>query len=67
MFNSKEKMSYGDIQNELGLSDADMKECMMKLCNPRTGIIKKENAKKPVFGKDELIWLNTTYNSANIR
>jgi len=44
-----------------------MKESMMKLCNPKTGIIKKENASKPVFGKDEMLWLKVEYNSPNIR
>ena len=67
MFNNKEKLTYGHIQTELGLSDSDMKESMMKLCNPKTGIIKKENSKKPVFGADEKLWLHTEYNSPNIR
>ena len=44
-----------------------MKECMMKLCNPKTGIIQKENGRKPVFGATELLWLNEKYNSPNIR
>ena len=44
-----------------------MKESMMKLCNPKTGIIKKENAKKPVFDAKEKLWLDTNYNGANIR
>ena len=44
-----------------------MKESMMKLCNPKTGIVKKENAKKPIFGPNENLWLNPDYNSANIR
>ena len=39
----------------------------MKLCNPRTGIITKENAKRPVFGANEKLWLNAKYNSPNIR
>lgn len=67
MFNNKDKLTYSQIQTELGLSDNDMKESMMKLCNPKTGIIKKENAKKPVFGKDEKLWLSVEYNSPNIR
>lgn len=44
-----------------------MKESMMKLCNPKTGIVKKENAKKPVFGKDEKLWLHTEFSSPNIK
>jgi len=44
-----------------------MKESMMKLCNPKTGIIKKENANKPVFGENEMLWLKVEYNSPNIR
>ena len=67
LFNDNEKLTYGQIQSELGLSDTDMKESMMKLCNPKSGIVKKENAKKPVFGKDEKLWLNAEYNSPNIR
>lgn len=40
---------------------------MMKLCNPKTGIICKENAKKPVFGANEKLWLKAEYASPNIR
>ena len=44
-----------------------MKESMMKLCNPKTGIITKENAKKPVFGANEKLWLIPNYTSPSIR
>ena len=67
MFNDNEKLTYSEIQTKLGLSDTNMKESMMKLCNPKTGIVKKENAKKPIFGPNENLWLNPDYNSANIR
>ena len=39
----------------------------MKLCNPKTGIITKENAKKPTFLDDEKLSLNTKYVNGNIR
>ena len=43
-----------------------MKECMMKLCHPKTGILQKEN-KKPVFKADEKISINTKFQSPNIK
>lgn len=44
-----------------------MKECMMKLCNPKTGIIKKEDIKKPIFRADEKLRINHDFTSANIK
>ena len=41
------------MQTRLKLSDENMKDSMMKLCNPKTGIIKKENAKVPKFAPTE--------------
>lgn len=40
---------------------------MMKLCNPKTGIMTKENAKKPVFGKDEKMKLKMEYTNPAIK
>ena len=40
---------------------------MMKLCNPKTGIIIKANSKKPVFEPNEKLQLNLEYNGPNIR
>ena len=67
LFNSQDKMTYHGIQNKLEISDEAMKESMMKLCNPKTGIMKKQNAKVPKFLPDEEICLNGKYASANIR
>jgi hypothetical protein len=44
-----------------------MKESMMKLCNPKTGMMKKQNAKVPKFLPNEEICLNIKYASPNIR
>jgi hypothetical protein len=60
-------MTYQAIQNKLEISDGDMKESMMKLCNPKTGIMKKQNAKVPKFLPTEEITLNIKYASPNIR
>ena len=49
------------------MTDENMKESMMKLCNPKTGIITKENSKKPVFGTNEKLWLLPNYKSPSIR
>ena len=38
----------------------------MKLCNPKTKIIQKENP-KPVFGPNEKFKLNFNFESGNIR
>ena len=43
-----------------------MKECMIKLCNPKTGIIKKSD-KKPIFRPDEKLQINTTFVCPNIK
>ena len=49
------------------LSDENIKESMMKLCNPKTGIMTKENAKKPKFEPNEKLKLKLDYVSPNIR
>ena len=67
MFNRNEIMTFGEIQNTLKISDLEMKDSMMKLCNPKTGIMLKENSKKPVFEPNEKLWLNKNYNGASIR
>ena len=53
MFNSQSFVTAGIIKEKIGISEADIKECLMKLCNPKTGILTKENPKKPTFLPDE--------------
>jgi aspartate-semialdehyde dehydrogenase len=48
------------------LSAEDMKASLMKLCNPKTKIIQKENP-KPVFTPTEKFRLNLKFESSNIR
>lgn len=67
MFNSQEFISAGSIKEKIGISDCEIKECLMKLCNPKTGIMTKENPKKPTFLPDEKLKLNLKYQTGNIR
>jgi len=67
MFNSQAFVTAGIIKEQIGLSDADIKECLMKLCNPKTGILTKENPKKPTFLPEEKLTLNMKYQTGNIR
>jgi len=60
-------MSYKDIQEKCQLSDRDLKDAMMRLCNPKTQVLKKENAKKPVFEPNEMITVNPKFENNNIR
>ena len=39
----------------------------MKLCNPKTGILEKEDKKKPKFGDKEKISLKKAYAANSIR
>ena len=59
--------SYSELQNKCGIEDAQMKQCMLKLCNPKTGILIKENRKSQQFGANEKIQINVAFSAAVIK
>jgi len=67
LFNGTDTLMVKDIQERLDLSDKDIKDSLLKLCNPRTRVLQKENAKKSTFEPNEQIRVNLKFENNNIR
>ena len=60
-------MTYKEIQDQLNLTDELIKEAMMKLCNPKSQVLLKQNAKVPKFEPNEGIKINKKFTNQAIK
>jgi hypothetical protein len=56
-------MTYKDILDQLNLTEELLKEAMMKLCNPKSQVLLKQNAKVPKFEPNEGIKINKKFSN----
>ena len=67
MFNENAVLTVKQIQEKCNLSPEDLKSSLMKLCNPKTTILLKQQEKKPTFDPNEEISVNPNFSNNNIR
>ena len=67
LYNEHDSLTYQELKDRCQLSDGDLKEALMKLCNPKSRMLLKEDQKKPIFRPDERITVNEKFESNNIR
>jgi len=67
LFNDCDTLTYSQIKEKAGLSDQDIKDSMLKMCNPKIKIILKEKPGKPSFEPEEKMKLNMDFSNNSIR
>lgn len=67
LFNEFDVLTVKDIQSRLAISEQDFTDSMLKLCNPKSKVLLKENAKVPKFAPDENIKINPKFENNNIK
>lgn len=67
LFNEHDQLTYQELKDRCQLGDQDLKEGLLKLCNPKAKMLLKEDQKKPAFRADEKIVVNEKFESNNIR
>jgi hypothetical protein len=66
LFNEHDVLTYQELKDRCQIGDSDLKEALLKLCNPKLKMISKE-VNKPTFKPDEKLKLNDKFESNNIR
>ena len=68
LFNDAESLTIGEVKEQCQMNDKDFAESMKKLCNPKTKIIIKEDAKKPIFNNlKEKLSINSNFENSSLR
>lgn len=63
LFNENDVLTVQDILDRCQITEDDLKEACLKLCNPKSKMLLKENQKKPNFDKNEKIRVNENFES----
>lgn len=67
LFNRHAVLTYTEIKDATNINDADLKEALKYLCNPKLKILDKENGKTPDFKPDEKTKLVAAFANPNVR
>jgi hypothetical protein len=67
LFNEHEALSFQELKDRCQLSEGDLIQALMKLCNPKSKMLLKEDQKKPKFAPEEKIRVNDKFESNNLR
>ena len=67
LFNETNVLTVKQIQDKCNLSAEDLRSSLMKLCNPKTTILLKQQERKPTFEPNEEIRINPKFSNKNIR
>lgn len=67
LFNQNETLTVSEIEERCQISEADLKQSLLRLCNPKTQVLLKQNLKKPTFEKNEQIKVNPKFENNNLR
>ena len=67
LFNQNETLAVSEIEERCQISEADLKQSLLRLCNPKTQVLLKQNLKKPTFEKNEHIKVNPKFENNNLR
>lgn len=60
-------MTYNEIKEYGSISEEELKQGLIFLCNPKQKILQKENDKKPTFTSNEKITVNLSFSNNNVR
>lgn len=67
LFNKHNELTYTEIKDATNIPEADLKEALKYLCNPRQKILEKENAKTPEFQPNEKTKIVATFANPNVK
>lgn len=67
LFNEHDQLTVQELKDRCQLSDTDLNEGLLKLCNPKSKMLLKENQKVPKFTPEEKIRVNDKFESNNLR
>jgi hypothetical protein len=62
LFNSRDVITYKEIQELTKINKQELDTALLKLCNPKIKLLIKENP-KPVFDLNEKFEVNTKFDS----
>lgn len=67
LFNRNTELTFTQIKDATNIPEADLKEALKYMCNPKIKILDKENAKTPEFQPNEKTKIVATYNQPNVK
>ena len=67
LFNDKDELTCQEIKQETQIEDQRFKEAMLVFCNPKMGLLEKEQKKKVSFPDNEKIRPNPLFKHALLK
>lgn len=67
LFNEHNELTVQELKDRCQLTDEDINEALLKLCNPKSKMLLKEDQKRPKFAPNEKLRVNEKFESNNLR
>jgi hypothetical protein len=67
LFNRNSEMTFSEIKEATNIPEAELKEALKYMCNPKQKIVQKENAKTPEFTPQEKCKIFAEFNNPNVK
>ena len=67
LFNRNSEMTFTEIKDATNIPEAELKESLKYMCNPKQKIVQKENAKTPEFTPQEKCKIFLEFQSPNVK